>query len=145
MPGHRSCWPPNSLGGIEDPRFNAVYIPDRSIAGLPPGVQKIRCRWVAGFFAGTKASACVERNVKFAIGMENTELAVIDYLPGARPKNGMISCIVRRTRSPVAWIPTTNAAPSPRTNLRWIWKGELVGYMGIPSSSPTWTWALRSN
>lgn len=93
------------MGGPEDPRANAVHILDRSIAGPPEGLQKIRCRWEAGYFAGALVKACLEQNVDFAIaakctgrvmtataglgrytwtptiGMENTEVAVIDYLP----------------------------------------------------------------
>ncbi|GAA5228603.1 transposase [Paeniglutamicibacter antarcticus] len=121
------------MGGTQDPRSNALEILDRSIAGLPPGVAKIRCRWDAGYFAGNLAKACLERNVEFSIGakrtgkvmaaaaslgcytwspsigMENTELAVIDYLPGNWPKDENIICIARRTRVAAGKIPTTRA------------------------------------
>ena len=121
------------MGGTEDPRSNAVDILDRSIAALPAGVEKIRCRWDAGYFAADLAAACVERGVDFAIGakrtakvmnaaaglgrytwvpavgMEDTELAVIDYLPGPWPQDANITCIARRTRIPVERIPTARA------------------------------------
>lgn len=121
------------MGGTEDPRSNAVDILDRSIAALPQGVEKVRCRWDAGYFAAELAAACVERGVDFAIGvkrtakvmaaaaglgrytwvpavgMEDTELAVIDYLPGPWPKDANITCIARRTRIPVERIPTARA------------------------------------
>lgn len=41
-----------------------------------------------------------------AIGMEDTEIAIIDYLPGTWPKDAGIWCIARRTRIPVERIPT---------------------------------------
>ena len=121
------------MGGTEDPRSNAVEILDRSIAALPAGVEKVRCRWDAGYFAAELAAACVERGVEFAIGvkrtakvmaaaqglgrytwvpavgMEDTELAVINYLPGPWPKDANIACIARRTRIPVNRIPTARA------------------------------------
>ena len=121
------------MGGTEDPRSNAVHILDRSIAGLPEGVQQIRCRWDAGYFAGNLAKACLERNVEFAIGakrtgkvmaaaaglgrytwiptigMENTEIAVIDYLPGNWPTDENIVCIARRTRVAAGRIPSARA------------------------------------
>lgn len=43
-----------------------------------------------------------------AIGMQDTELAVIDYLPGQWPSEGVV-CIARRTRIPAAEIPTGRA------------------------------------
>ena len=60
------------MGGTEDPRSNAVEMLDRSIAALPVGVEKIRCRWDAGYFASELAAACVERGVEFAIGAKRT-------------------------------------------------------------------------
>ena len=42
------------------------------MAALPAGVEKIRCRWDAGYFAGDLAAACVERGVEFAIGAKCT-------------------------------------------------------------------------
>ena len=121
------------MGGTEDPRSNAVDILDRSIAALPAGVEKVQCRWDAGYFAAELAAACVARGVDFAIGvkrtakvmaaaaglgrytwvpavgMEDTELAVIDYFPGPWPKDANIVCIARRTRIPVERIPTARA------------------------------------
>jgi len=44
----------------EDPRSNCVDLLDRSIAALPEGVEQIRCRWDAGYFAGQLAHACIE-------------------------------------------------------------------------------------
>ncbi|WP_164520515.1 IS1380 family transposase [Specibacter cremeus] len=121
------------MGGTEDPRSNAIDILDRSIAALPQGVEKIQCRWDAGYFAAELAAACIERGVDFAIGvkrtgkvmaaarglgrytwvpavgMEDTELAAIDYLPGPWPKDAGITCLARRTRIPVDRIPTARA------------------------------------
>ena len=44
-----------------------------------------------------------------AIGMEHTEIAIIDYLPGSWPRDAGIRCIARRTRIPVELIPTARA------------------------------------
>ena len=44
-----------------------------------------------------------------AIGMEDTEVAIVDYLPGTWPKDAGIGCIARRTRIPVEHIPTSRA------------------------------------
>jgi hypothetical protein len=120
------------MPGADDPRSNCVDLLDRSIAALPEGVQRIRCRWDAGYFAGALAHACVRREVEFAIGvkrtrpvivaagqvpdhqwvpaigMHDTEVAVIEYLPGSWPTDGVV-CIARRTRIPVEKIPTERA------------------------------------
>jgi len=56
-----------------------------------------------------------------AIGMDDTEVAVIEYLPGTWPKNAGISCIARRTRIPVERIPTARARKR-----RTIDKGQLA-------------------
>lgn len=120
------------MAGAADPRSNSVAMLDRAIAALPEGVQQVRARWDAGYFAKDLAHACVERGIEFAIGvtrtapvftaaaripdhewtpaigMEDTELAVIDYLPGAWPTEGVV-CIARRTRIPVEKIPTGRA------------------------------------
>jgi hypothetical protein len=106
------------MGGTEDPRANCVDILDRSIAALPGGVAQIRCRWDAGYFAADLAKACIARGVEFAIGakrtrpliaaaqrvpehawvpavgMEDTEVALVDYLPGTWPTDAAIRCIV---------------------------------------------------
>lgn len=121
------------MGGTEDPRSNCVDILDRSIAGLPAGVDRVRCRWDAGYFAAELAEACVARGVEFAIGakrtkpaiaaaqrvpdhawtpaigMAHTEVAVIDYLPGTWPTDAGIVCVARRTRIPAEQIPTGRA------------------------------------
>ncbi|MDJ0358591.1 IS1380 family transposase [Paenarthrobacter sp. PH39-S1] len=121
------------MGGTEDPRSNAVDMLERAIAALPAGVEKIRCRWDAGYFAAELAAACIERGVEFAIGakrtgkvmaaakglgrytwvpavgMDDTEVAIIDYLPGPWPKDAGIVCIARRTRIPADRIPTGRA------------------------------------
>lgn len=120
------------MPGAGDPRSNCVDMLDRSIAALPAGVQQVRCRWDAGYFAGQLARACVERGIEFAIGvkrtrpviaaaaavpadrwiptigMEDTEIALIDYLPGSWPSQGVV-CIARRTRIPAERIPTGRA------------------------------------
>ncbi|GAA4368557.1 transposase [Agromyces bauzanensis] len=120
------------MAGAADPRSNSVAMLDRAIAALPAGVGQVRARWDAGYFAKDLAHACVERGVQFAIGvtrtapvfaaashipdhqwtpaigMENTELAVIDYLPGAWPTEGVV-CIARRTRITADKVPTGRA------------------------------------
>lgn len=120
------------MAGAGDPRANSVELLDRAIAALPAGVEQVRARWDAGYFAKDLAHACVARGVQFAIGvtrtapvftaasripdhqwtpaigMEGTELAVIDYLPGAWPKEGVV-CIARRTRIPAGQVPTGRA------------------------------------
>src|SRR5680860_516329 len=102
------------MGGADDPRSNCVDMLDRSIAALPDGVQQVRCRWDAGYFAGQLAHACIERGVQFAIGvkrtrpviaaaqkvpdqqwiptigMDDTEIAVIEYLPGSWPQGELV-------------------------------------------------------
>ena len=119
------------MPGAADPRSNCVDLLDRSIAALPQGVQRVRARWDAGYFAGQLAHACIQRGIDFAIGakrtapvvraaqaavdrqwtpavgMDHTELAVIDYLPGSWPQG--VACIARRTRIPAELIPTERA------------------------------------
>lgn len=135
------------MGGADDPRANCVQMLDRAIAALPTGVQQIRCRWDAGYFAADLANACVQRGVQFAIGvrrtrpviaaaakvpdhqwihaigMHQTEIAVIDYLPRSWPTGpdstndgqaheavgNRVVCIARRTRIPVEKIPSERA------------------------------------
>lgn len=121
------------MGGTEDPRANCVDILDRAIAALPTGVDTVQCRWDAGYFAADLATACLNRGVEFAIGakrtpavmravsgtgrylwtpaigMDDTEVAIIDYLPGTWPHDAGIVCIARRTRIPVDRIPTARA------------------------------------
>jgi hypothetical protein len=120
------------MAGAADPRSNCVQLLDRAIAALPDGVQQVRARWDAGYFAGALAHACVQRGVQFAIGakrtapvlaaaavppeqqwipaigMDDSELAVIDYLPGSWPADTVV-CIARRTRIPADRIPTERA------------------------------------
>lgn len=143
------------MGGAEDPRANCVAVLDRSIAALPEGVQQIRARWDAGYFAAQLAQACVERGVQFAIGakrntavvraaaaaadarwvpafgMEDTELAVIDYLPGKWPPG--VVCIARRTRIPVERIPTERARKRrtiPKAQLTLALEGRIDHVFG---------------
>ena len=121
------------MGGTEDPRANVAEMLDRSIAALPAGVEAIRCRWDAGYFAAELAKACLERGVEFAIGakrtkplmsaaqrvpdhawvpaigMENTEVAIVEYLPGTWPTGAGITCVARRTRIPAGQVPTGRA------------------------------------
>lgn len=152
------------ISGTEDPRSNVVELLDRSIGALPDGVQKIRARWDAGYFAGDLARACLERNVEFAIGakrngkimaaatglgqytwvpavgMDETEVAVIDYLPGSWPAG--IHCIARRTRIPIDRIPTGRARKRrtiPKNQLALALEGridEVFGYSFILTNLP---------
>jgi hypothetical protein len=123
----------------EDPRPVAGQLLDRAIDQLPPGVERIRCRWDAGYFAADLAKHCISRGVEFAIGvkrntavvragrvpptggwhsakdMAHTEVAVIEYLPGSWPADAGVVCIARRTRIPVELIPTDPRARKLRT------------------------------
>ena len=139
------------MPGADDPRANCVEMLDRSIAALPDGVQQVRCRWDAGYFAGQLAHACIERGVQFAIGvkrtrpviaaaqkvpddqwiptigMHDTEIAVIEYLPGSWPADGVV-CIARRTRIPADKIPTERARKRrtiPKDQLALALEGRL--------------------
>lgn len=144
------------MPGADDPRGNCVDILDRSISALPKGVGKIRCRWDAGYFAGKLAHACVKRGIEFAIGakrtapviraaqqipehawtpatgMEDTEVAVINYLPGSWPKEGVV-CVARRTRIPVERIPSERARKRrtiPKGQLELALQGKLEAVFG---------------
>lgn len=121
------------MGGAEDPRANCVDLLDRAIAALPAGVERVRCRWDAGYFAADLAEACCRQGIEFAIGakrtrpviaaaqrvpedawvpaigMEDTEVALVDYLPGSWPTEAGVVCIARRTRIPAEKIPTGRA------------------------------------
>jgi hypothetical protein len=139
------------MAGAADARSNCIELLDRAIAALPDGVQTIRARWDAGYFAGALAHACVQRGVQFAIGakrtapviaaaavppdsqwipaigMDDTELAVIDYLPGSWPTEGVV-CIARRTRIPADRIPTERARKRrtiPKEQLTLALEGRL--------------------
>lgn len=145
------------MGGTEDARANCVDILDRAIAALPAGVDRIRCRWDAGYFAAELARACLERGVEFAIGakrtrplvaaaqripdhawvpavgMDDSEVAVVDYLPGSWPKDAGIRCIARRTRIPVERIPTGRARKRrtiPTEQLALALEGRLDAVFG---------------
>jgi hypothetical protein len=111
------------MAGAADPRSNSVQILDRAIGALPAGVSRVKARWDAGYFARDLAAACVERGVEFAIGakrtgpvfaaarvvaghkwvpaigMDDTEIAVVEYLPGKWPTQDVV-CIARRTIDP---------------------------------------------
>lgn len=143
------------MAGSADPRSNCVALLDRSIAALPDGVQQIRARWDAGYFAAALAKACIQRGVQFAIGakrnraviraaaaaaearwvpaigMDDTELAVIDYLPGKWPPG--VVCIARRTRIPAEKIPTERARKRrtiPKDQLALALEGRLEYVFG---------------
>lgn len=119
-------------GGTDDPRATCVDLLDRCLAALPAGVGQVHTRWDAGYFAGELAHACIERDVQFAIGvkrntavvragqavpedawvpavgMDYTEVAVIDYRPKGWPTQG-VACIARRTAIPAEMVPTGRA------------------------------------
>lgn len=145
------------LGGKEDPRSSVVGLLDQSLAALPNGVEHIQCRWDAGYFAADLAKACIQRGVRFAIGakrtrplmpaagqvpdhawvpaigMEDTEVAIVDYLPGTWPKDAGITCIARRTRIPVERIPTARARKRrtiPDTQLTLALEGRIDAVYG---------------
>ena len=144
-----------AMPGAADPRRNCVELLDRSIAALPDGVQQVRARWDAGYFAAALAQACIERGVQFAIGakrnsavvtaaavppdhqwipaigMADTELAIIDYLPGQWPAGAV--CIARRTRIPVERIPTERARKRrtiPKNQLALALEGRIDAVYG---------------
>lgn len=122
------------MAGTEDPRSNAVDILDRSIAALPQGVEKVQRRWDVGYLDALLAAACIERMIDFALeikrtskitaavgglgrdtwtpsmGMDDTELAIIDYLSSPWPKDANITCIARRT-----WILHPGGEDPPRS------------------------------
>lgn len=153
------------MPGAADPRSNCVQILDRAIGALPDGVAQVRCRWDAGYFAADLAKACIARGVLFAIGakrtgpvmraaqrapghawvpaigMNDTEIAVIDYLPGTWPAEG-VRCIARRTRIPVERIPTARARKRrtiPSDQLALALEGRLdfvFGYSFILTNLP---------
>ena len=145
------------LGGKEDPRSSVVDLLDRAIAALPEGVEHLQCRWDAGYFAADLANGCIARDVRFAIGakrtrpliaaasrvpdeawvpaigMDDTEVAVVDYLPGTWPPHAGISCIARRTRIPVERIPTSRARKRrtiPDTQLALALEGRIDAVYG---------------
>ena len=60
------------MGGTEDPRASCVAMLDRAIAALPAGVERVRCRWDAGYFVAELVTACLGRGVEFAIGAKRT-------------------------------------------------------------------------
>lgn len=154
------------MGGADDPRSTCVDLLDRAIAALPGGVRQVRCRWDAGYFAADLAKACVQRGVQFAIGakrttplmaaaqrvpehawvptigMEDSEVAVVHYLPGTWPTDAGITCIARRTRIPVERIPTARARKRrtiPADQLTLALQGRLdavFGYSFILTNLP---------
>ena len=122
-----------SMNGTADPRSNCVESLKRSVRALPEGVEEIRARWDASYFAAHLAEACVQEGVRFAIGakrtkplinaaqrvpqsawipaigMLDTEIAVVEYLPGSWPKDAGIVCVARRTRIPIENLPRGRA------------------------------------
>ncbi|HRA77078.1 MAG: transposase [Dermatophilaceae bacterium] len=118
-----------SMNGTGDPRSNCVEVLHRALRALPDGVQQVRTRWDAGYFAADLATACLAQGVQFAIGakrtkplvaaaqhvpdhqwvpavgMIDTEVAVVPYLPGSWPHDAGITCVARRTRIPVEHLP----------------------------------------
>jgi hypothetical protein len=125
------------LSGDEDPRSSAVGLLRRGLAGLPAGVQKVRVRMDAGYFAGQIARECLYRGIQFAIGakrnaavwraaraiaehawvpaigMEHAEIAVCDYIPDWWPAD--TTCLVRRVRIPVEAVSADPRARRRRT------------------------------
>ena len=149
-------------GGTDDPRPTCVELLDRALAALPEGVGQVRARWDAGYFAGELAHACIARDVQFAIGvkrnsaviragqnvpeaawvpavgMQEAEVAVIDYRPKDWPTHG-VKCIARRTRIPAERIPTERARKRrtiPKEQLTLALEGRLdhvYGYLSVPT------------
>lgn len=129
------------------------------MAALPAGVEKIPCRWDAGYFAADLAAACVERGVDFAlgvkrtakvmaaaaglgrytwtpaVGMEDTELAVIHYLPGPWPRARASPALPGGpgSRSSGSRPPGHgNAARSTKTSSPWRWRAASMRSTGTP-------------
>jgi Transposase DDE domain group 1 len=125
------------LSGNDDSRASAVGLLRRALAGLPEGVQKVRVRMDAGYFAGEIARECLFRKVEFAIGvkrntavwraalaipehawvpaigMEHAELAVCDYVPDWWPADTV--CLVRRVCIPLEVVSADPRARRRRT------------------------------
>lgn len=125
------------LSGTDGPRTSVVGLLRRALAGLPEGVQKVRVRMDAGYFAGQIARECVFRGIQFAIGakrnpaiwraattiaehvwvpaigMEHAEVAVCDYIPDWWPAD--TACLVRRVRIPVELVSADPRARRRRT------------------------------
>ena len=125
------------LSGNDDPRASVVVLLRRGLACLPAGVEKVRVRMDAGFFAGQIARECLFREIEFAIGatrnpvlwraaaaipehswvpaigMEHAEVAVCDYVPDWWPADTV--CLVRRVRIPVEAVSTDPRARRRRT------------------------------
>jgi hypothetical protein len=132
------------LSGNDDPRASAVGLLRRGLAGLPEGVDKVRVRMDAGYFAGQIARECLFRDIEFAIGakrnqavwraamtiaehawvpaigMEHAEVAVCDYIPDWWPAD--TACLVRRVRIPAQAVSADPRARRRRT----ILKDQLV-------------------
>ena len=145
------------MGGTEDPRSNMVDLLDAAIAALPEGVDHIRCRCAAGYSAADLGKACIARGVSFAIGakrvpplmaaarripahrwvpaigIDDTEVAIVDYLPGSWPHDAQIACIARRTRIPADQIPTSQARKRrtiPKAQLALALEGRIDAVYG---------------
>jgi hypothetical protein len=120
-------------GGRDDPRSSVVDLSGRALDALPDQVGEVKTRFDAGYFAADLAKFRVARGVRFAIGakrvaplmaagahapddrwtpaigMDDTEVAVIDHLPKGWPEDHRIWCVARRTRIPVDRIPSSRA------------------------------------
>lgn len=108
----------------------------RTSTGTSAGTR-VRVRGDAGYFAGDLARECLAQQVEFAIGakriaplwrclsgigadawvpaigMDDTDLAVADYIPDWWPAD--TACIVRRTRVPAAKISSDGRTRRRRT------------------------------
>lgn len=106
--------------GTDDPRAGIIGLLARAAAALPAGVDEVRARMDAGYFAGHAARYCHEQNIRFAIGakrtqtmwraaaaidkdswaeaigMPNAQVAVADYRPDWWPARTRL--LIRRVR-----------------------------------------------
>jgi len=125
------------LAGNDDPRPDAAELLRRARAGLPAGIERVRCRADAGYFAGDLARAARELGVEFAIGakriatmwralsgltdedwadaidMPQAQVAVSSYRPGGWPAGTRL--LIRRVRIDADEISTDPRARRRRT------------------------------
>jgi hypothetical protein len=119
--------------GRADPRTSVVALLRRALAVLPGHVNTgigVRVRADAGYFAGDLALECLAQGIAFAIGakriapvwaelalipagswvdaigMDDTQVAVMPYVPAWWPAD--TACLVRRTRIPADKMVSTD-------------------------------------
>ena len=92
------------MGGTEDPRASCAAMLDRAIAALPAGVERVRCRWDAGYFVAELVTACLGRGVEFAIGAKRT--APVMSAAAGVPEPAWVPAVGMETPSSPWWTAT---------------------------------------